>query len=345
MTKLHQPDLSSLALLFFAVSIIPGGVCEGAEVTEIAQRRQLFLDRLLIDRLDGAWLRMHEPVRREKVLHLNKPWEGIISWCPVVLRDGDRYQMWYRSREKSSAKNHVFVGYAESSDGIAWERPELGLFEFEGSKANNICIDGRHMSNVGLFIDHNPQTPPDARYKAVGLGSDNGRSAILGMVSPDGIHWRPAKEGALVLGTKDDPVFEAPQGAFWDSRQERYAIYTRGWRHPDADGRIRSIRMTTSEDFVNWEPFQYIRLADGKWPEELYTEFSPVLLPGAALPDVSQTVLDETQVSARRLAAPGRLRRALAGQSRRCTLYPTGQRSVFCGRDSTPRTGTSGPST
>ena len=36
--------------------------------------------------------------------------------------------------------------YAESKDGIHWKKPELGLVEFNGSKANNIVmatINGR----------------------------------------------------------------------------------------------------------------------------------------------------------------------------------------------------------
>ena len=36
---------------------------------------------------------------------------------PCVVRDGDRYRMWYSWRG-----DHYRIGYAESSDGIAWTR-------------------------------------------------------------------------------------------------------------------------------------------------------------------------------------------------------------------------------
>ena len=34
----------------------------------------------------------------------------------------------------------VGLAYAESSDGVHWEKPNLGLVEFEGSKENNLLM-------------------------------------------------------------------------------------------------------------------------------------------------------------------------------------------------------------
>jgi hypothetical protein len=84
---------------------------------DIGTSRQLFVDDLLIDRFDNAQLKMHEPVHREDVLQLNKPWEGTVSWCPVVFKDGDTYRMWYRARNEDPDRL-PFTCYAESADGI-----------------------------------------------------------------------------------------------------------------------------------------------------------------------------------------------------------------------------------
>ena len=62
--------------------------------------------------------------------------------------------------------------YAESEDGIHWHKPDLGLCEFQGSKANNIVFssamaDGFSVNIRGpaVFKDENPNAPLDARYK------------------------------------------------------------------------------------------------------------------------------------------------------------------------------------
>ena len=61
-----------------------------------------------------------------------------------VFQDGGRYRIhkaWQLdvSTGKMRTDAHpLFLCYAESNDGIEWRKPELGLHEFQGSKANNI---------------------------------------------------------------------------------------------------------------------------------------------------------------------------------------------------------------
>jgi len=46
--------------------------------------------------------------------------------------------------------------YAESDDGIHWIKPNLGLYEFHGSKNNNIVWDGIGTHCFVVFKDENP---------------------------------------------------------------------------------------------------------------------------------------------------------------------------------------------
>src|SRR6187431_187873 len=113
------------------------------EVEDIGNRRELFVDDCLIDRMTGsARLEVQQPTPKEMVLTADKPWEGNTSAYYTILRDGETYRMYYRGAnwdEKAKKATHREVTcYAESKDGIAWTKPELGLFEFNGSKANNI---------------------------------------------------------------------------------------------------------------------------------------------------------------------------------------------------------------
>ena len=89
------------------------------------------------------------------------------------------------------------ISYAESTDGIHWDKPNLGIIDFEGSKKNNIVWAGPG-NNMVPFKDPNPDVPDDERYKAFVRTED-----ILGLVSPDGLHWRLIREEPLL---DDGPV-------------------------------------------------------------------------------------------------------------------------------------------
>ena len=61
----------------------------------------------------------------------------------TVIKEGDTFRMWYIAwpQPDKRFKNEQYyrpVAYAESRDGVTWVKPELGLVEFRGSKANNL---------------------------------------------------------------------------------------------------------------------------------------------------------------------------------------------------------------
>ena len=146
-----------------------------------------------------------------------------------------------------------------SPDGKSWKRPELGLFEFRGSKKNNIIWnDGRsritHM--FAPFKDTRPGVPDDQRYKALA------GSPIHALASSDGIHWRLLSEKPILTGTN----FDSLNVAFWDARRKHYRLYC---RHR-LEGGVRFIATATSEDFLHWSERQPIDTGDGP-VEHLYT--------------------------------------------------------------------------
>ncbi len=70
---------------------------QSAEPIEIGSRRELFVDRYLIEELSGgAALTLHKPQPQEVVLTTDKPWEGNTCAYYTIFRDGDRYRMYYR---------------------------------------------------------------------------------------------------------------------------------------------------------------------------------------------------------------------------------------------------------
>ncbi len=72
----------------------------------------------------------------------------------TVIKSSDgQLRMWYLTRRKipgyqGSAREYV-VRYAESTDGLKWVLPELGLKEFDGSRKNNILFTANDTDVTG----------------------------------------------------------------------------------------------------------------------------------------------------------------------------------------------------
>ena len=147
-----------------------------AQPIDIGSRLELMVDDYLIERISGgAKLELHHPVPREVVIVHDKPWEGSMCDYHTIFRDGDRFRMYYTTSDVTVQPDGVhethplFCAYAESKDGIHWEKPNLGLFEFNGSKENSIVWMGDGAHDFDPFIDTNPACLPEARYKCVAL--------------------------------------------------------------------------------------------------------------------------------------------------------------------------------
>jgi len=230
---------------------------------DLGTRRELFVDEALIASRTLVELQMHPPVPRDVALVCDAPWEGNISAYYTVFQDGDLYRMYYRGAHfneatKKSAHPEVTC-YAESRDGLTWTKPELGLFEFNGSKANNIVWmasdDTTH--NFTVFKDDNPSCPAESKYKALA----GERPELRAFHSADGIHWSLMREAAVIT----QGAFDSQNLAFWDPNKQLYVDYHRFFRNG-----VRDILTATSTDFLNWTDPVPLEIAGGP-PEHLYT--------------------------------------------------------------------------
>ncbi len=262
--------LSAAALLLFTAfgraTDLPVNVGSGLE---------LFVDEHLVESMDGgASLQLHQPVRREIVFKTDAPWEGNAVAYQSVFKDGDIYRLYYHgvhyrhSGEPAQARDdHPWnLCYAESTDGIHWTRPELGLFEFNGSRANNIIITKDSVAEIGgcpahtaVFKDANPDCPEDARYKVIIVGSKPRGLYVL--KSADGIHFSLMSPEPFVT----EGAFDSQNLAFWDPVREQYREYHRGFK-----AGVRDIMTSTSDDFSHFGEPQWLAYT-GVDPEHLYT--------------------------------------------------------------------------
>lgn len=133
-------------------------------------------------------------------------------WSPGVLKDGNKYKMWYVGHDGSDWNN---VGYVESNDGVIWGSRTLVATKNElGFRQNDYSIVGFSVVKLGsLYYAFYALFDPDT-----GTGADivhAGRRMVRVAVSRDGLTWTP-RTGYVLM----------PQAGFstqsWDNRDISY---------------------------------------------------------------------------------------------------------------------------
>ena len=232
-------------------------------------RTELFIDDFIIEKTNGTVLRLHHPVSAGKVFDFDKAWEGDFCFYVTVFKDDNKYRMYYRGWPAVNNSENVHTCYAESSDGINWIKPSLGIVKIKGSGNNNILIAGENGTHAfGVFKDENPKAKESEKYKALGI-VNKVNYGLGAYVSPDGINWKLLHpEPVLTKG-----AFDSLNVGFWSKHEQCYLAYYRTWTEATASspyGGKRAISRSTSNDFVNWTEPETMNC--GNTPiEEFYT--------------------------------------------------------------------------
>jgi hypothetical protein len=239
----------------------------GQSIISIGDNRELFLDYYLIEKMDNTELVLHHPHCEGPVLFFDKPWEGNFSAYCTIIKDESLYRMYYRGvREAGKDGNQMEVTcYAESNDGINWKKPDLGIFEVNGTLHNNVILANAAPAthNFSPFLDKNPDCPPDEKYKALG-GTQ--KSGLIAFISPDGVHWKKLREEAVFT----DGLFDSQNVAFWSESEKKYLCYFRTWTG-EGYSCFRSVGRSTSDDFINLTAKEQMTFGDTPL-EHLYTQ-------------------------------------------------------------------------
>jgi len=194
----------------------------------------------------GIRLAAGQAERIGPVLSNDRDWEFMIGGYATLLDLGGRFGLWYEAVPPGGDGEANLLCYAESTDGLNWTKPELGLCEYDGRTKNNIVIDGRRcpygsFHGNGVFLD--PTAPPQERFKVVYMAmlKDDGpiarlkrerpwsvspfgeakRSIIQYAVSPDGLHWT-FNDGAMLSHMSDTQTV-----VYYDGFLRRYVGYFR----------------------------------------------------------------------------------------------------------------------
>lgn len=239
-------------------------------------------DHLIDPEFTDAILSVNRPEKAGIVMEFDRPWESDGTDFFTIIKDGDIYRMYYEawSLFDPSYNEGINVCYAESRDGINWERPNLGLHEFRGSKDNNILIP-RINDNFTVMLDKNPGCAPKQRFKALMRSEDPSgyanydpgkpKLSLLCLTSADGIRFE--KQSVVSRGYQ----YDSQNSLHWNSYSGKYYCYFREVHHcSEISGSflnetdIRGILVSESEDFINWsDPVPLNFLGSENYP--LYT--------------------------------------------------------------------------
>ncbi|HPO16402.1 MAG TPA: hypothetical protein PLI09_23400 [Candidatus Hydrogenedentes bacterium] len=212
----------------------------------VGKEKQLFLDDIAVETMEGLQRTFHTPTKRPEnpILIPKEPWEknGRFFVPFDVLPEGTegKLRVWYGCYRKSENKL-TFTCVADSPDGLKWERLNLGLFDFEGSRENNIVWQGR-----GVKPNFDPRDPdPSRRYK--GMTRVNGFTPLF---SPDGIYWTMADAPAIEQAYDASTVHWEPIGGKWIASCKIFK-----------DGK-RARGYAESRDYLNWSDTYPMLYAD-----------------------------------------------------------------------------------
>ena len=227
-------------------------------------------DNVSIPHTQNLKLEMRQPERFEGNPVVKRGSPGAVDAQGVqfygsIIQDGGKYRMWYVAFDDAGkgavASERWRAAYAESTDGVSWVKPELGLVEFRGSKKNNLVDVGAAWGFVNLkVIKDDVDSDASRRYKMVThvyFRHHTRLGTLLPFVSADGLTWRPVKEvnpvkgelrkqGLMVPGFHLEPACGLYQ---WDGQYFLTAQNAMPHTH-HYQGRV--VRLHRSADFVNW---------------------------------------------------------------------------------------------
>ena len=208
----------------------------------LGNRRELFIDRFLVEKMEGTHLKLHEPQLTPAMAEPANNME-----YGTVIRDGDLFRLYTRDGRgaKFDGDKSEVTRYCESRDGIHWTKPRLGIHEIDGSRDNNVILhEPPFCHNFSPFLDSRPGVPSSERFKAL---AGTVKSSLAAFVSADGIHWTRLRAEPVIRYTKEY-AFDSQNVSFWSESEGCYVCYFRHF----LDKKLRSVCRTTSADFQNW---------------------------------------------------------------------------------------------
>lgn len=260
-----------------------------SEPVAIGTEPQFVFDNYIVD---NHWAIKYKRQAVERVFHqpqkhaANPVMTGHLPSYLWVVRDeeADRFRMYYQANFRiggpglkdesqetlpgaaggkvEGRKFRTRIAYAESKDGVNWERPELNLFPGLEDDAGNVVIAWPGRPEIESCAPCLFEVPERDRrgyrylmsYRAKGKGSSDVAGIRL-VGSHDGIHWDAAGDTMIAHLHSDHP-----NTVSYDPRHDEYVIFCRakhiyrafGEEMLDTGASRRVARMSSKTLWTDW---------------------------------------------------------------------------------------------
>lgn len=235
---------------------------------------QLILDRQSVDSAEDVEFHLNQATKHAEnpVILPGMPheWDGLqVNWPSHIIydRDAKLFRCWYHGMEAVQYDPKVYperkgfghwlgriwkLGYAESRDGVYWEKPPLEHYKHRGMPTNVVLTDYEKQGS-GVGYDHfgtllsvwlNPiARSPEEKYLGeaheIGADAEGNQSFKLSRnvlySSPDGKNWKRGKVFYDAPSTRD----EVPAPNVIDINQVIFEP-----NHPDPSLRVKAYGQT-----------------------------------------------------------------------------------------------------
>jgi hypothetical protein len=223
---------------------------------------ELFLDNQLLEVTPGVSRRLHQPRK-----HLLNPVVRCDRWCEgdyiepyttMYDQEDKLFKMWARAGSDWKSQyldgHAAYMLYFTSTDGIHWDKPDLGLIRVAGRRDHNIIFTSDSVSAPGgansqakrpFIVPSQAMTPQgkkaffwavnkhphprsaDEKFVALAIIQDHRRGAHI-VTSPDGIRWScastPFWQTPNDVSSKGDDCL---MHMFYDKAKHKWALYRR----------------------------------------------------------------------------------------------------------------------
>ncbi len=322
--KTHRRNFIKLAGAAGAGLVAVGRTSLGADAAPAGSQAaqppafltELFLDNEMLEVTPGVSRRLH-PARK----HLLNPVVRCQRWCDgnniqpyTTMYDPEDklFKMWARTGsdwKSAYLDGHAaYMLYFTSTDGVHWDKPDLGLMTIGGRRDHNIVFTSdmvpptpadfqgkpgfvlptqavRPQGKKAFFWGVNKHPHPQSaneKFVALAIVQDHRRGAHI-VTSPDGIHWSCASEPFWqtpndVSGKGDDCLMHL----IYDQAKQKWVIYRRvipefsehliaddsDRERKPADRYYRSYAYAESDDLREWKNHQFILSMDADDPAD-----------------------------------------------------------------------------
>jgi hypothetical protein len=139
--------------------------------------KQLFYDLNLLEEHTNVYIKEYAPKAENIIYKPDRKYESDVSlYFNIIRNNNGNVQLYYRSAAKNIndmfciyAPFTQYTGYAESNDGISFEKPNLNIVNYLDNTKNNIILkEGMASTNFMVFYDSKTNI-----YRGIGGGHND----------------------------------------------------------------------------------------------------------------------------------------------------------------------------